>query len=66
MAVHRNAVVPDRGGNIDIVIQMLVLFVFVQFEFVGLDDSTHFATSLYIFLIFDVLLNYRQRCATNR
>ena len=47
-AVHRNAVVPDGGSNVDTVIQVHVLFVFVQLEFVCLDDSTYFATSLLV------------------
>lgn len=39
--VHRNAVIPDGSSNVDTVIQVPVLFVFIQFELVRLDDGTH-------------------------
>ena len=46
-AVHRNAVVPNGGGDVDIVIQILVLFVFVQFKFVRLYNGSHFVASFF-------------------
>ena len=41
VSVHRNAVVPDGGGNVDTVIQIFILFALIELEFVRLDDGTH-------------------------
>lgn len=42
-SMHCNAVIPDGGGNVDAVIQMFVLFAFVQFEFVRFNYGAHIA-----------------------
>lgn len=41
--VHGNAVIPDRGGNVDTSVQMFVLFALIELELIRLDNSTHVA-----------------------
>ena len=50
VSVHRNAVVPDGGGNIDIVIQMLIFLTLIEFEFVRLYNGSHVVASFLVLL----------------
>lgn len=43
--VHGNAVIPDRGGNVDAPVQVLILLALIELELVRLDDSAHVAAS---------------------
>lgn len=45
VSVHRNAVVPDGGGNVDTVIQMFILFALIELESVCLYNSAHVTAS---------------------
>lgn len=50
VAVHGNAVVPDGGGNIDTVIQMLIFLTLIEFEFVRLHNGSHVVASFLVLL----------------
>ena len=53
VSVHRNAVVPDRGSNVDTVIQMFILFALIELEFVRLYNGSHVVASFFgvVFII---------------
>ena len=40
-SVHGNAVIPDRGGNIDASVQIFILLALIELELACLNDSAH-------------------------